>query len=96
VRRVVYCSSVATMGFEISNGRPVTEVDPVSLAEMIGITNVRSSWPSRSRSKQEARANVVIVNPTTPVGEQDIKPTPTGRIILDFLKGNFPPTWTPA
>jgi dihydroflavonol-4-reductase len=34
--------------------------------------------------------NVVVVNPTTPVGEQDIKPTPTGRIILDFLKGNFP------
>jgi dihydroflavonol-4-reductase len=35
-------------------------------------------------------ANVVVVNPTTPVGEQDIKPTPTSRIILDFLKGNFP------
>ncbi len=35
-------------------------------------------------------ANVVVVNPTTPVGEQDIKPTPTGRIIVDFLKRNFP------
>ena len=35
-------------------------------------------------------AEVVIVNPSTPIGEQDIKPTPTGRIVLDFLLGNFP------
>jgi dihydroflavonol-4-reductase len=79
------------MGFEISNGRPVTEVDPVSLAEMIGHYK-RSKFMAEQVALEAGKrgANVVIVNPTTPVGEQDIKPTPTGRIILDFLKGNFP------
>ena len=38
----------------------------------------------------KAGVNVVMVNPTAPIGEQDIKPTPTGRIVLDFLKGKFP------
>jgi len=42
------------------------------------------------------RANVVVVNPTTPVGEGDLKPTPTGRIIVDFLKKKFRHTWTPG
>lgn len=92
VRRVVYCSSVATMGFSSgSNGKPVTEDDPVSLADMIGHYK-RSKFMAEQIALEAGKkgANVVIVNPTTPIGEQDIKPTPTGRIILDFLKGNFP------
>jgi dihydroflavonol-4-reductase len=91
VRRVVYCSSVATMGFATSNGRPVTEDDPVNLEEMIGHYK-RSKFMAEQIALEAGKdgANVVVVNPTTPIGEQDIKPTPTGRIILDFLKGNFP------
>jgi dihydroflavonol-4-reductase len=92
IRRVVYCSSVATMGFSSSsNGQPVTEDDPVSLADMIGHYK-KSKFMAEQIAVQAGKngANVVVVNPTTPVGEQDIKPTPTGRIILDFLKGNFP------
>lgn len=93
VRRVIYCSSVATMGFEHAGkgAKPVTESDPVSLAEMIGHYK-RSKFMAEQLALEAGKsgANVVVVNPTTPVGEQDIKPTPTGRIILDFLKGNFP------
>ena len=91
VRRVIYCSSVATMGFEAAKGRAVTESDPVSLTEMIGHYK-RSKFLAEQLALQAGKngVNIVVVNPTTPVGEQDIKPTPTGRIILDFLKGNFP------
>ena len=91
VRRVIYCSSVATMGFESAEGRPVTEDDPVSMDEMIGHYK-RSKFMAEQVALEAGKngANVVVVNPTTPVGEQDIKPTPTGRIIVDFLKGNFP------
>ena len=90
VRRVVYTSSVATMGFT-SNGRPADENSPVSLDNMIGHYK-RSKFMAEQVAMQAARSgmDVVIVNPTTPVGEQDIKPTPTGRIIVDFLKRKFP------
>jgi len=90
VRRVVYTSSVATMGFT-SNGRPADENSPVSLENMIGHYK-RSKFMAEQVAMQAARGgmDVVVVNPTTPVGEQDIKPTPTGRIIVDFLKKKFP------
>ncbi len=90
VRRVVYTSSVATMGFT-SNGRPADENSPVSLENMIGHYK-RSKFMAEQVAMQAARSgmDVVVVNPTTPVGEQDIKPTPTGRIIVDFLKKKFP------
>jgi len=90
VRRVVYCSSVATMGFN-EQAIPVKESDPVSLAGMIGHYK-RSKFMAEQVALEAGKAgqNVVIVNPTTPVGEMDIKPTPTGRIIVDFLKRNFP------
>ncbi len=90
VRRVVYTSSVATMGFT-SNGRPADENSPVSLENMIGHYK-RSKFIAEQVAMQAARSgmDVVVVNPTTPVGEQDIKPTPTGRIIVDFLKKKFP------
>lgn len=90
VRRVIYCSSVATMGF-IGDGTPVKESDPVSLDHMIGHYK-RSKFLAEQAVLEAAAAgqNVVMVNPTTPIGEQDIKPTPTGRIIVDFLKKDFP------
>ncbi len=90
VRRVVYTSSVATMGFT-GNGHPADENSPVALADMIGHYK-RSKFLAEQAAGEAARAgaDVVIVNPTTPVGEGDVKPTPTGRIILDFLKRKFP------
>src|SRR5579863_4840601 len=90
VRRVVYTSSVATMGFT-SNGRPTDEDFPVSLDDMIGHYK-RSKFMAEEVALAAGRGgmDVVVVNPTTPVGEQDIKPTPTGRIVVDFLKRKFP------
>jgi dihydroflavonol-4-reductase len=90
VRRMVYTSSVATMGFT-SNGQPADEDSPVSLEKMIGPYK-RSKFMAERVAIEAARAgqDVVIVNPTTPVGERDIKPTPTGRIVVDFLKRKFP------
>ena len=89
VRRVVYTSSVATMGF--SNGRPADETSPVSLGDMIGPYK-RSKFMAEQVALEAGKngAEVVVVNPTTPVGERDIKPTPTGRIIVDFLHRKFP------
>ena len=106
VRRVVYTSSVATMGFtsnraaaglrSAEGARPHTsavadEESPVSLADMIGHYK-RSKFMAERVAVEAARSgvDVVIVNPTTPIGERDIKPTPTGRIVLDFLKRKFP------
>ena len=90
VRRVVYTSSVATMGFT-SDGRPADEESPVSLADMIGHYK-RSKYMAEQVALEAGRSGmqVVTVNPTTPIGEQDVKPTPTGRIVVDFLKRKFP------
>jgi dihydroflavonol-4-reductase len=90
VRRVIYTSSVATMGFQ-SNGHLANEDSPVSLANMIGPYK-RSKFMAEEIAIQAGRSgmDVVVVNPTTPVGERDIKPTPTGRIVVDFLKKKFP------
>jgi dihydroflavonol-4-reductase len=90
VRRVVYTSSVATMGFT-ADGHSADENSPVSLDKMIGHYK-RSKYMAEEVAIAAGRSglDVVIVNPSTPVGERDIKPTPTGRIILDFLKKKFP------
>ncbi len=90
VRRVVYTSSVATMGFT-SNGHLADENSPVSLDSMIGPYK-RSKFMAEEIAIEAGRSgmDVVVVNPTTPVGERDIKPTPTGRIVVDFLKKKFP------
>jgi dihydroflavonol-4-reductase len=90
VRRIVYTSSVATMGFT-SSGSPADEDSPVSLADMIGHYK-RSKFLAEQVAIEAGRngMQVVTVNPTTPIGEQDIKPTPTGRIVVDFLKRKFP------
>jgi dihydroflavonol-4-reductase len=89
-QRVVYTSSVATMGFT-NNGHPADEDSPVTLANMIGHYK-RSKFMAEQIALEAGRSgmHVVTVNPTTPVGEQDVKPTPTGRIVLDFLKRKFP------
>jgi dihydroflavonol-4-reductase len=109
VRRIVYTSSVATMGFIAKHGtaelqsawtgesaRPHTstvtdEESPVALADMIGHYK-RSKYMAEQVAIKAAKsgADVVVVNPTTPIGERDIKPTPTGRIVVDFLKRKFP------
>jgi dihydroflavonol-4-reductase len=90
VRCVVYTSSVATIGFT-GNGQPADEDSPVSLADMIGHYK-RSKFMAEQLALEAGRGEmrVVTVSPTTPVGEHDVKPTPTGRIIVDFLKRKFP------
>jgi dihydroflavonol-4-reductase len=90
VRRVIYTSSVATMGFG-NNGRLTDEKTPVTLSNMIGDYK-RSKFMAEQLVIEAGRGgqNVVIVNPTTPIGERDIKPTPTGRIVVDFLRRKFP------
>lgn len=90
VRRVIYTSSVATMGFG-NNGRLTDESTPVSFDNMIGDYK-RSKFLAERLVIEAGQAgqNVVIVNPTTPIGERDIKPTPTGRIVVDFLRRKFP------
>jgi dihydroflavonol-4-reductase len=90
VRRVVYTSSVATMGFT-SNGHLADENSPVTLENMIGPYK-RSKFMAEQVAIEAGRTemDVVTVNPTTPVGDHDIKPTPTGRIVVDFLKKKFP------
>ena len=90
VRRVVYTSSVATIGFT-TNGSLADEDSPVSLSDMIGHYK-RSKFMAEQVALEAGRSgmHVVTVNPTTPVGEGDVKPTPTGRIVLDFLKRKFP------
>jgi dihydroflavonol-4-reductase len=90
VRRMVHTSSVATMGFT-SNGHLADEDSPVKLESMIGPYK-RSKFMAEQVALKAGRSgmDVVVVNPTTPVGEQDVKPTPTGRIVVDFLKKKFP------
>ncbi len=90
VAKVVYTSSVATMGFK-SDGTIVDEGTPVWLEDMIGVYK-RSKFLAEMEAASAARAgqHVMILNPTTPIGPGDAKPTPTGRIIVDFLNRNFP------
>ena len=90
VAKVVYTSSVATMGFQ-ADGTIVDEATPVALAAMIGHYK-RSKFLAEQEAVAAARAgqHVMILNPTTPIGSGDAKPTPTGRILVDFLNRNFP------
>jgi dihydroflavonol-4-reductase len=90
VKRVVYTSSVATMGFK-KDGTIVDEDSPVSIEDMIGHYK-RSKFLGEMEAIKAARGGqeVMILNPTTPVGAGDAKPTPTGRIVVDFLNKNFP------
>jgi len=88
--RVVYTSSVGTLG-NPGNGVAGSETTPVSLSDMVGHYKKSKFLAEREADKFIARGlPVVIVNPSTPIGPMDIKPTPTGRIIVDFLKRKMP------
>jgi dihydroflavonol-4-reductase len=90
VPRVVYTSSVATMHFR-RDGLVVNEDTPVSLADMVGHYKRSKFLAEREAIKAaEGGQQVMILNPTTPIGPNDAKPTPTGRIFVDFLNGKFP------
>jgi dihydroflavonol-4-reductase len=90
VPRVVYTSSVATMHFR-TDGLVINEDTPVSLKDMVGHYK-RSKFLAEQEAIQAAEGGqkVIILNPTTPIGPNDAKPTPTGRIFVDFLNGKFP------
>jgi dihydroflavonol-4-reductase len=90
IKRAVYTSSVATMGFK-ADGTIVNEETSVSLPDMIGHYK-RSKFMGEQEAIQAAKSgqHVMILNPTTPIGPGDAKPTPTGRIIVDFLNKKFP------
>jgi dihydroflavonol-4-reductase len=90
VPRFVYTSSVATMHFH-TDDTVINEETPVSLADMVGHYK-RSKFIAEQQAIAAAQdgQQVIILNPTTPIGPNDSKPTPTGRIFVDFLKGKFP------
>jgi dihydroflavonol-4-reductase len=90
VPRFVYTSSVATMHFR-TDGIVINEDTPVSLADMVGHYK-RSKFLAEQEAIKAAEAGqqVMILTPTTPIGPNDSKPTPTGRIFVDFLNRKFP------
>jgi dihydroflavonol-4-reductase len=90
VGRVVYTSSVATIGLP-ADGSPGNEDTAVTLSDMIGHYK-RSKFLAEQlvRERAGAGAPVIIVNPSTPVGPGDLKPTPTGRMVLDAALGRMP------
>lgn len=89
VERIVYTSTVGCIG--VPEGGEGDESRPVSLGEMTGHYKRSKFLAERVALEFAARGlPVVIVNPTAPVGDHDFKPTPTGRIILDFLRGAMP------
>jgi dihydroflavonol-4-reductase len=90
IERMVYTSSVATVGLP-RDGSAGTEVTPVTLTDMIGHYK-RSKYQAEEIVLSAARSGfpVVIVNPSTPIGPRDVKPTPTGRIVLDAACGRTP------
>jgi dihydroflavonol-4-reductase len=89
VERIVYTSTVGCIG--MPRDREGDENTAVSIADMAGHYK-RSKWLAEQVALEKARAGlpVVIVNPTAPVGDHDWKPTPTGKIIVDFLRGKLP------
>ena len=90
VPRFIHTSSVATMKFH-DGGEDADEDAPVSLADMAGHYK-RSKFLAELEAMEAANngQHVVILNPTTPIGPNDAKPTPTGRILVDFLNRRFP------
>jgi dihydroflavonol-4-reductase len=91
IERIVYTSSVATLG-RTPDGTPADEATPASLSDMIGVYK-RSKFLAEqevARLVREEGAPVVIVNPSTPVGPGDVRPTPTGRMVADAAAGKIP------
>ncbi|MGE0484797.1 MAG: hopanoid-associated sugar epimerase [Gammaproteobacteria bacterium] len=91
IERVVYTSSVATLGLH-ADGRPADEDTPVTLAAMVGHYKRSKFLAERAVDELVAQRGLpaVIVNPSTPIGPRDIKPTPTGRIVRDAALGRIP------
>jgi dihydroflavonol-4-reductase len=91
VERIVYTSSVATLGV-LPDDASADEVTPVSFADMIGPYK-QSKFLAEAAVRQlidDERLPAVVVNPSTPVGPRDIKPTPTGRMIVEAAAGRMP------
>ncbi len=91
IERMIYTSSVATLGIN-SDGTPSNEDTPVSLENMIGHYK-RSKFLAEQAVQElidKQGLPIIIVNPSTPIGPGDIKPTPTGRMILDAVNGKTP------
>ena len=91
VKRMVYTSSVGTLGFD-PGGVPADEETPVSIDDMIG-TYKKSKFLAEAEVRRlitEESLPVVIVNPSMPVGPRDIKPTPTGRMLVEAALGRMP------
>ncbi|MFK2874259.1 NAD-dependent epimerase/dehydratase family protein [Dyella lipolytica] len=90
VPRIVYTSSVATLGIP-KDGTPGSETTPVTVDDMIGHYK-RSKFLAEAEARKFAADGlpVVIVNPSTPIGPHDIKPTPTGRVVRDAMNGRVP------
>ena len=89
VQRIVYTSTVGCIG--LPSGQEGDETSPVSIADMTGHYK-RSKWLAEQVALEKARAGapIVIVNPPAPIGDHDWKPTPTGKIIVDFLANRLP------
>jgi len=91
ISRMVYTSSVATLGIN-GDGTPANEDTPVSFSDMIGPYK-QSKFRGEEAVRQlqaEGQLPIVIVNPSTPIGPRDIKPTPTGRMIVEAASGRMP------
>lgn len=90
IERTVYCSTIGAIGLPVGGGLG-TEDTPVSLQQMAGHYK-RSKYLAEQEVLKLAREGlpVVIVNPSAPVGAGDVKPTPTGQVIVDFMKGRMP------
>jgi dihydroflavonol-4-reductase len=88
-RRIVYTSTVGALGIP-RDGTPGTEDTPVSLADMVGPYK-RSKFLAQQVALDLARRGlpVVVVNPSAPIGPWDVKPTPTGQMIVDFMAGRM-------
>ena len=88
-RRIVYTSTVGALGIP-HDGTPGTEDTPVSLRDMVGPYKA-SKFLAEQAALAMARAGapVVVVNPSAPVGPWDVKPTPTGQMIVDFMRGRM-------
>ena len=89
VRRVVYTSTVGALGIP-RDGTPGTEDTPVTLADMVGPYKASKFLAERVALELAAAGlPVVVVNPSAPVGPWDVKPTPTGQMVVDFLRGRI-------
>ncbi len=91
VERMIYTSSVATLGLN-RDASPADETTPVGIEDMIGHYK-RSKYLAEAEVRrliEDQGLPVVIVNPSTPIGPRDIKPTPTGRIIVEAASGRIP------